>query len=264
MVSCMPLCVHGLGVLFLWGNEPLLSAVDGSPAHGRLPSYIVGRLGAISSPHRDDLQLRGLRSANLRRLHCDVVLTTILLHKRHAEPVLPLLGNYSPQKGGLVDKTLVNDPPPEWYRVANWSPRPGAARWPAWDVILSQWLSGDVLLAPDVWSAMATRRRQSPYRVVYVHFKYNRIPTHTREEIEWGVHDVVIEDASAGTGLPPISRAGPASGPSITVVKDGAWRLASVEMRSPLGVPHFIQPSSPSSVRHPKAPAPSTRTCRCL
>ena len=124
------------GVLILWGNEPFLLAVDGSPAHGSLPTYTVGRLGAISSPHWDALQHRGLRPANLRRLLCDVVLTTILLHKWHTVPVLPLAGNYSPQKGGPVDKTLVNDPPPEWYHVANWSPMPGAARWPAWDAIL--------------------------------------------------------------------------------------------------------------------------------
>ena len=89
------------------------------------------------------------------------MLTTILLHKRHAVPILPLAGNYSPQKGGPVDKTLVNDPPPEWYHVANWSPTPGATRWPAWDVILSLWLSGDLLLTPDVKSIMATRRRRS-------------------------------------------------------------------------------------------------------
>ena len=41
---------------------------------------------------------------------------------------------------------------------------------------------------------MATRRRQSPYRVLYVHLKYNRIRLRTREEIEWGAHDVVILD----------------------------------------------------------------------
>ena len=49
--------------------------------------------------------------------------------------------------------------------------------------------------------------------------------------------------ASAGTGQHPISRTGAASGPSITVAKDDAWRLASVEKRSSLGVPQFIPPS---------------------
>ena len=102
-----------------------------------------------------------------------------------------------------MDKTLVNDPPLEWYHVANWFPTPGAARWPAWDVILGLWLSGDLLLAPDVRSTMATRRRRSPYRVLYVHLLHNRIPTHTREEIEWGVHDVVILDGLSRHGLAP-------------------------------------------------------------
>ena len=134
--------------------------MDGSPAHNSLPTYAVGCLGAISSPHRDALQHRGLQPANVRRLLCDVVLTTILLHKRHAVPVLPLAGNYSPQKGGPLDKILIIDPPLEWYHVSNWSPTPGAAKWPAWDVILSLWLSGGLLLAPDVGSAMATRRRR--------------------------------------------------------------------------------------------------------
>ena len=44
-----------LGVLILWGNEPFLLAVDGSPAHGSLPTHTVWRPGAISSPHRDAL-----------------------------------------------------------------------------------------------------------------------------------------------------------------------------------------------------------------
>ena len=56
-----------------------------------------------------------------------------------------------------MDKTLVNDPPPEWYHVANWLPTLGATRWPPWDVILSLWLLGDLLVAPDVRSTMVTR-----------------------------------------------------------------------------------------------------------
>ena len=102
-----------------------------------------------------------------------------------------------------MDKTLVDDPPPEWYHVTNWSPTPGAARWPAWDVILSLWLSGDLLLTPDVKSTMTTRRRRSPYRVLYVHLKYNGIPLRTREEIELGAHDVVILDGLSRHGLAP-------------------------------------------------------------
>ena len=191
------------GVPILWGNEPFLLAVDSSPAHDSLPTYTVGRFGAISSSHRDALQQQELRPANLRRLLCDVVLTTILLHKRHVLPILPLAGNYSPQKGGPVDKTLVNDPPPEWYHVAKWSPTPRATRWPAWDVILGLWLSGDLLLTPDVQSTVATRRRRSPYRVLYVHLKYNRIPLHTREEIELGALDVIILDGLSWHGLAP-------------------------------------------------------------
>ena len=93
------------------------------------------------------------------------------------------------------------------YHVANWSLAPDATRWPAWDVIVSLWLSGDLLLAPDVRSTMATCRRRSPYRVLYVHLKYNQILTHKREEIELGVHNVVILD-----GLPPISRTDAGSG----------------------------------------------------
>ena len=163
-----------------------------------------------------------------------------------------------------MDKTLADDPPLEWYRVANWSPTPGAARWPAWDVILSLWVSGDLLLAPNVGSAMAARRGRSPYRVLYVHLKHNQIPASMREDIEWGVHDIFILGGLSRHGLAPISWIGAASGPSIAVAKGGAWRLASVEMRSPLGVPHFIPPSWPSSVRRPRALARSTRTCRWL
>ena len=59
------------------------------------------------------------------------MLTTILLHKRHAVPILPLAGNYSSQQGGPVDKTLRDNPPPQWYHITNWSPTPGATGWPA-------------------------------------------------------------------------------------------------------------------------------------
>ena len=203
MSRLAPLCTHSLGGPHLWGNEPFLLAVDGSPAHDTLPTYTVGRLGALSSPHRDALQHRGLSPANLHRLICDIVLTTILLHKRHVVPILPLIGHYSPQKGDLVGKSLVNNPPPEWYHVASWSLTPGATRWPAWDVILSLWLSRDLLLAPDVKSTMTTRRRRSPYRVLYVHLKYNRIPLCTREEIELGAHNVIILDGLSRHGLAP-------------------------------------------------------------
>ena len=84
------------GVVIFWGKEPFLLAADGSPAHGSLPTYTVGRLGTISSPRREAIQHRGLQPANLRRLLCDVALTTILQHKRHAVPVLQL----HPPKGG--------------------------------------------------------------------------------------------------------------------------------------------------------------------
>ena len=136
------------GALVLWGDEPFLLAVDGSPTHGTITTYTVGRLGAISPPHRDALQHRGLRPANLRCLLCDVILTTVLLHKRHAVPVLPLADHFSHLTGASVNQSLANDPPPEWYHVANWAPTPGSSRWPAWDVILGLWLSGDLLLAP--------------------------------------------------------------------------------------------------------------------
>ena len=88
-------------------------------AHEALVTYTVGRLGAVSPPHRDALQHRGLRPANLRRLLCDVILTTVLLHKRHAVPVLPLADHFSPLTRDPVNQSLVNSPLPEWYHVAN-------------------------------------------------------------------------------------------------------------------------------------------------
>ena len=84
------------GTLVLLGDEPFILAVDGSPAHHTIATYTIGRLGAISTPDRDALLHRGLRPARLRRLLCDVVLTTVLLHKRHAVPVLPLADYFSP------------------------------------------------------------------------------------------------------------------------------------------------------------------------
>ena len=176
--------------------------MDGSPAHETLLTYTVGRLGAISPPHRDALQHRGLRSTNLLRLLCDVILTTVLLHKRHAVPVLPLAGHFSPQKVDPVNQSLVNSPPPEWYHVTNWSPMPGSSRWLAWDVILGLWLSGDLLLAPKVKSTITTCRR-SPYRVLYVYLKSNRMPPSIREDIDLEAHNVIIMDSFGWHGLAP-------------------------------------------------------------
>ena len=157
------------GVLILWGDESFLLAVNGSPVHDTLVTYTVGRLGAVSPLHRDALQHRGLRPANLRRLLCDVILTAVLLHKRHAVPILPLADHFSPLTGDPVNQSLANSPPPDWYHVPNWAPTPGSSRWPAWDIILGVWLLGDLLLAPEVKSAIAARGKRSPYRVLYVY-----------------------------------------------------------------------------------------------
>ena len=82
--------LNAWGVLILWGKEPFLLAVDGSAAHETLLIYTVGCLGAISPLHRDALQHRGLRPANVRRLLCDN------MHKHHAVPVLPLANHFPP------------------------------------------------------------------------------------------------------------------------------------------------------------------------
>ena len=191
------------GTLVLWGDEPFILAVDGSPAHHTIATYTVGRLGAISTPHRDALLHRGLRPARLRRLLCDVVLTTVLLHKRHAVPVLPLADHLSPLPRAPVNQSLANDPPPEWYHVANWAPTPGSGRWPAWDVLLGLWLSGDLLLAPKVKSVISTRSKHSPYRVLYVYNGSNQIPPTMWQEIEQNPHDVIILDSLGRHGLAP-------------------------------------------------------------
>ena len=191
------------GTLVLWGDEPFMLAVEGSPAHHTITTYTIGRLGAISPPHRDALRHRGLRPAHLRRLLCDVVLTTVLLHKRHAVPVLPLADHFSPQQGVPVNQSLANNPPPEWYHVANWAPTPGSARWPAWDVLLGLWLSGDLLLAPKVKAAIPTRNKRSPYRVLYVYIEKNQMPPAVRREIELETYDVIVLDSLGRHGLAP-------------------------------------------------------------
>ena len=64
--------------------------MDGSPVHGTLITYTIGRLGAISPPHRDALQHRGLRPANLRRLLCDVKYRSMPLGLQAHTPPLTL------------------------------------------------------------------------------------------------------------------------------------------------------------------------------
>ena len=100
-------------------------------------------------------------------------------------------------------KSLVNNPPTEWYHVTNWSPTPGATGWPTWDVILGLWLSGDLLLAPEVKPTITTRGRRSPYRVLYVYLKSKRMPPSVREEINLGAHDVVTLGNRGRQGLAP-------------------------------------------------------------
>ena len=203
-VSCVvPLHTNCLGVLVIWGDEPFLLAMDGSPVHDTLTTYTVGRLGAVSPPHRDALQHRGLHPANLRRRLCDVILTTVLLHKLHAVPILPLADHFSPLTGVPVNRSLANSPPPEWYHVANWAPTPGSSRWPAWHVILGLWLSGDLLLAPKVKSTIATRSKRSPYRVSNVHLESNQMPFNVRQEVDLEAHDVIILDSLGQHGLAP-------------------------------------------------------------
>ena len=41
----------------------------------------------------------GVTTSQPTSLLCDIVLATILLHKRHAVPILPLAGNYPPRRG---------------------------------------------------------------------------------------------------------------------------------------------------------------------
>ena len=100
-----------------------------------------------------------------------------------------------------MNQSLANSPPPEWYHVANWAPTPRSSRWPAWDVILGLWLLGGLLLAPEVKSTIATRGKRSPYRVLYVYLKGNRMPSSVRQEIDLGVHDVIIMDSLGRHGL---------------------------------------------------------------
>ena len=149
------------GTLVLCSNEPFMLAVDGSAAHHTIAIYTIGRLRAISTPHRDALLRRGLCPGHLRCLLCDMVLTTVLLHKRHAVPVISLADCFSPLKRGPVNQSLAGRPPRAWYHVANWAPTPGSSRSRAWDVLLGLLLSGGLLLAPKV-------KTDNPYRVLYV------------------------------------------------------------------------------------------------
>ena len=168
-----------------------------------LATYTIGRLGAISPPHRDALQHRGLRTAHLRRLLCDVILTTVLLHKRHTVLVLPLADHFSPLTRVPVNQSLAGRPPQAWYHVAKWAPTPGSPRWPAWDIILGLWLSGDLLLAPKVKTAKSARDKCSPYRVLYVYNETNQIPPAVRRKIGLETYDVIILDSLGRHGLAP-------------------------------------------------------------
>ena len=71
----------------------------------------------------------------------------------------------------------------------------------AWGVLLGLWLSGDLLLAPKVKSAIPTRNKRSPYRVLYVYIEKNQMPLAVRREIEVETNDAIIFDTPGRHGL---------------------------------------------------------------
>ena len=52
-------------------------------------------------------------------------------------------------------------------------------------------------------STVTTRGKRSPYRVLYVYLKGNRMPSSVRQEVDLGVHDVIIMDSLGRHGLAP-------------------------------------------------------------
>ena len=60
-----------------------------------------------------------------------------------------------------------------------------------------------VYVVPEVKSTIATRGKRSPYRVLYVYLKGNRMPSSVRQEIDLGVHSVIIVDSLGRHGLAP-------------------------------------------------------------
>ena len=198
-----PLRAHCLGNPRPLGRRPLPAGREWLPVPRRHHHYTVERLGAISPLHRNALQHSGLCPTNICRLLCDVILSTVLLHKRHAVPVLPLADHFFPLDGVPVNQSLANNPPPEWYHVANWTLTPGSSRWPAWDIIPGLWLSGDLLVAPKVKSTIATRSKRSPFRVLYVYIENDRMPPGIQQEIDLEPHDVLILDSLGLHGLAP-------------------------------------------------------------
>ena len=118
-------------------------------------------------------------------------------------PILPLADHFSPLTGVPMNQSLANDPPPEWYHVANWTPTPGSSMWPAWDVILGLWLSGDLLLARKVKFTIATRSKRSPYRVMYVYLESNQMPPGIWQDVDPEAPDVIVLDGLGRHGLAP-------------------------------------------------------------
>ena len=58
-------------------------------------------------------------------------------------------------------------------------------------------------MAPKVKSAISTRNKRSPYRVLYVYIENNQMPPDIRREIDLEAHDVVILDSLRRHGLAP-------------------------------------------------------------
>ena len=131
-----------------------------------------------------------------------MALTTILLHKRHAVPVLPLTGGYSPCSETSPDMALTRHLPPTWYRVANWEQEQDAPRWPIWDVLLGLWTSEDLMVAyRDTVLTTLARRKRGCIKVLYAYATANRTPTAMVTKIHEVQPKVIILDSPNHHGL---------------------------------------------------------------
>ena len=180
-----------------------LWVVCGAPPHPDLSTYTIGHLGEITPCHRDALLHRGLQRAQLWRLIHHVALTTVLLHKWHAIPILLLAGSYTPRRTTPLDVSVARPLSSSWYHVANWEFSQETPRWPLWDVLIGLWISDDLNIVLPYTNLIASiRRPRSPQEhILYVYTQGSRTSPVVLETVKVAHPEVIILDSATPTDL---------------------------------------------------------------
>ena len=129
----------------------------------------------------------------IQRLINDTVLTTIILHKRHTIPVLPIIEPLSRKPDLYLEAHHTLHRCPEWFHASNSNHTTSALGWPAWDVLLHLWNTSNLAVAYHC--GILCQPRGLP-TVLHVYSAANCLPRHMQDEISHRPAEVIVLDSA--------------------------------------------------------------------